>query len=124
MKIEFNDYEKRAEARWGDTDAYQEYRKKSKSRNAEDNDALQQGLMAIFSEFGVLDCSPSDDVVQALVKKLQDYITEYFYTCTNEILAGLGKMYVADGEFKMNIDNAAGAGTAEFVSKAIECYVS
>ena len=98
-------------------------REKSKSRSVADNDALQQGLMDIFCEFGALDCSPSDDAAQVLVKKLQDYITEHFYTCTNEILAGLGKMYVADGEFKTNIDNAAGEGTAEFVSKAIEYYI-
>ena len=123
MKNCINNYEKQAEERWGDTAAYQEHREKSKNRSAADNDALQQGIMDIFFEFGTLDCSPSDNAAQALVKKLQDYITEHFYTCTNEILAGLGKMYAADGEFKTNIDNAAGEGIAEFVSKAIEHYV-
>ena len=59
---------------------------------------------------------------QALVQELRDYITEHFYTCTPEILSGLGKMYAADGEFKENIDHAGGSGTAEFASKAIEFY--
>ena len=58
-----------------------------------------------------------------LVKELQDYITENYYTCTNEILAGLGQMYVADERFKANIDKN-GDGTAEFVSKAIENYIN
>ena len=58
---------------------------------------------------------------QALVKELQDYITENYYTCTKQILAGLGKMYVADERFKKNINECAD-GTAEFVSAAIEVY--
>ena len=62
----------------------------------------------------------SDDA-QSLVKELQNYITENYYTCTNQILAGLGQMYVADERFQNNI-NKNGNGTAEFVSKAIEIY--
>lgn len=58
-----------------------------------------------------------------MVKEIQDYITQNFYECTDEILAGLGKMYVANAEFQVNIDNAGGTGTAEFVSRAIEEYV-
>ena len=79
-------------------------------------------MMLIFSEFAALDCSPADDDAQKLVAKLQRYITDNFYNCTDEILAGLGKVYVADGEFKTNIDAFAGEGTAEFVSQAIEIY--
>jgi hypothetical protein len=58
-----------------------------------------------------------------MVQQLKDYITEHFYTCTNEILSGLGKMYVGENEFTQNIDKAGGDGTAEFVSKAIEIYI-
>jgi metal-responsive CopG/Arc/MetJ family transcriptional regulator len=58
---------------------------------------------------------------QNLVKTLQNHITENYYHCTNEILSGLGEMYVADERFKNNIDKH-GTGTAEFVSKAIEIY--
>ena len=38
---------------------------------------------------------PVDEIVQAQVKKLQNYISKHFYHCTNDILAGLGKMYSA-----------------------------
>ena len=80
--------------------------------------------MAIFAEFTV--CKGSGASVdsaeaQALVSKLQAHITENYYTCTDEILAGLGKMYVADERFKKNIDKC-GEGTAEFASSAIAVY--
>ena len=116
------DYEQQAEERWGATDAYKEYKEKSKGRGTADNEKLQRDMMNIFTEFATLDCAPADEPAQDLVSKLQSYITENFYICTNEILAGLGKMYVADSEFKNNIDGHAGTGTAEFVSKAIENY--
>ena len=47
------------------------------------------------------------------------HITANYYTCANEILASLGKMYVTDERFKKNIDKC-GEGTAEFASEAIE----
>ena len=80
--------------------------------------------MAIFAEFAK--CKDSgvnadSDEAQDLVVKLQKYITVNYYNCTNEILAGLGKMYVADERFKDNINNY-GEGTAEFVAEAIELY--
>lgn len=80
--------------------------------------------MTVFAKFAACkqNRNPADsDEVQALVKELQNYITENYYTCTNEILAGLGKMYVADERFKTNIDKNAD-GTAEFVQEAIEIY--
>ena len=79
--------------------------------------------MALFAEFGAMrDHAPTDDAVQAQVKKLQDFFCDNFYNCTNEILLGLGKMYASGGEFTGNIDKAGGEGTAEFVHQAIEAY--
>ena len=80
--------------------------------------------MAIFAEFAsckASGASHSSEKAQELVKKLQSHISASYYTCTNEILAGLGKMYVADERFKKNIDKYAG-GTAEFASMAIAEY--
>ena len=89
----------------------------------EDELAMVDECMQIFAEFGqMMALEPSDEEVQVQVKKLQDYITEHFYTCTKEILNGLGKMYSAGGEFTENIDKAGGSGTAEFTAKAIEVY--
>ncbi|MBR3149400.1 MAG: TipAS antibiotic-recognition domain-containing protein [Eubacterium sp.] len=122
MKKDNEEQEKQAEERWGATDAYKEYKEKSSGRSDTESKSIQDGLMNIFAEFASLNCSPSDDAAQALVAKLQRYITDNFYNCTDEILAGLGKMYVADAEFKTNINTFAGDGTAEFVSQAIELY--
>ena len=80
-------------------------------------------MMKLFEEFGQkLDKAPEAEEVQAQVKKLQDYISEHFYTCTKEILLSLGKMYAGGGSMTENIDKAGGVGTADFVNKAIQFY--
>lgn len=118
-----DEYAAQAQASWGDTDAYKEYEKKTEGLSKEQKNGLGIEMMEIFKEFGqLLSANPGDEPVQAQVKKLQDYITEHFYTCTDEILSGLGKMYAAGGSMTENIDKAGGKGTAEFVSEAIEIY--
>ena len=117
-------YETEARSCWGNTAAYREHEQKTKNYTKEKWAEANDGLMAIFAEFATLKNSgaPADSAeAQALVAKLQAYITENYYTCTDEILAGLGKMYVADERFKKNIDKY-GEGTAEFASTAIEAY--
>ena len=117
-------YETEARDRWGNTDAYREYKEKGKSYIEQKYDAVNAGMMAIFDEFHA--CKESGagaDSAEALalVAKLQAHITANYYTCTDEILAGLGKMYVADERFKKNIDKY-GEGTAEFASEAIAVF--
>ena len=117
-------YETEARERWGNTDAYHEHEQKTKNYTKEKWAEANDGLMAIFAEFA--ECKNNGFAansleVQSLVGKLQDFITQNYYTCTDEILAGLGQMYVADERFKKNIDKY-GDGTAEFASKAIEAY--
>ena len=58
---------------------------------------------------------------QQLVKTLQEHITENYYTCTDQILLGLGMMYVGDERFRQNIDRH-GEGTAQFICDAVEAY--
>ena len=117
-------YISEARFRWGNTDAYREHEQKTRNYTKEKWAEANDGLMAIFAEFAVCkDRSASADSAeaQALVAKLQAHITTHYYTCTDEILAGLGKMYVADERFKKNIDKY-GEGTAEFASKAIAVF--
>lgn len=81
--------------------------------------------MAVFSELGTLKhLTPDSDEVQKKISVLQKFITDHYYVCTNEILSGLGKMYISDERFKKNIDRAGGDGTAVFVSQAIAVYCS
>ena len=122
-------YETEARTRWGNTDAYREHEQKTKNYTKEKWAEANDGLMAIFAEFAACkdsganaDSAAASAAAQALVAKLQAHITANYYTCTNEILAGLGKMYVADERFKNNIDKY-GEGTAEFAAEAIAAYV-
>ena len=117
-------YETEARSRWGNTDAYREHEQKTKNYTKEKWAEANDGMMAILAEFAARKESGARvDSAEAkeLVAKLQAHITENYYTCTDEILAGLGKMYVADERFKKNIDKY-GEGTAEFAADAIAAY--
>ena len=119
-------YEVEAKERWGETEAYKEHAEKTAKYTKDKWQAVNDGLMAVFAKF--TECmnngnTADSDEAHLLVKELQNYITENYYTCTKEILAGLGQMYVADERFKTNIDKN-GNGTAEFVSQAIESYTN
>ena len=121
-----NNYDFEVKQRFGNTDAYKEHAEKTANYTADKWQEVNDGLMSVLAKFAV--CMNSGDTTdspeaQALVKELQYYITDNYYTCTNEILAGLGQMYVADKRFKNNIDKHP-VGTAEFVSKAIKVYCS
>lgn len=117
-------FEAETRSRWGGTSAYREHEEKTNNYSKEKWKEANDGLMAIFAEFAVCKASgASADFAeaQALVAKIQSHITENYYTCTDKILAGLGKMYIADERFKKNIDKY-GEGTAEFASKAIAVF--
>ena len=118
-------YKNEVRERYGNTAAYREHEQKTKNYTKEKWAEANDGLMAIFAELAACkDSGASADSAeaQALVAKLQAHITANYYTCTDEILAGLGKMYVADERFKKNIDKF-GDGTAEFAAEGIRIYV-
>lgn len=120
-RTDIDRYADEAREKWGNTAAWGEFEKKPKQDHQKNSDAL----MAILAEIGkLMHLSPADDAVQQLISRLQAHITQCFYPCTNEILAGLGKMYTADERFRRNIDKAAGEGAAEFVSRAIAIFCS
>lgn len=120
---EFEKFKDEAKEKWGNTTAYAEYSEKSKNYGKDKFSAISGEMAEIFSKFNraMKNSDADSDEAQALVKELQNYITNNFYTCTKEILFGLGQMYVYDERFKNNIDKA-GEGTAEFVSEAIKIY--
>ena len=125
MQKELTDITTEVYERYGNTIAYREHEQKTKNYTKEKWAEANDGLMAIFAEFAACKASGASadsDEAQALVAKLQAHITANYYTCTDEILAGLGKMYVADERFKKNIDKY-GDGTAEFAAEGIRIYV-
>lgn len=105
--------------KWGGTAAYEEFEKRG-DKTAE----AAKGLMDVFREFGkIKGLAPDSKEARGMVEKLAAYISEHYYTLTDDILAGLGKMYLGDERMKSNIDAAGGEGTAEFASAAIEAYL-
>lgn len=120
----FEKYKNEVKDKWGNTEAYKEYAEKSKDYSQDRYNIFEEGMNEIIDEFSLYAKSevPVDSYgTQMLVQKLQKYITINFYTCTVEILSGLGKMYVADERFKKNIDKH-GEGTASYMSRAIAVY--
>ena len=123
-KIEENKrkYAEEVKNRWGNTDAYKEYEKKTSSYDGNSWNEINEGMVEILKEFADnREEDPNSDIIQSLVEKWQSYITSNFYNCTKEILSCLGLMYIGDERFKENIDKY-GEGTAEFMAKAIEIY--
>lgn len=117
------EYAAEAKATYGQTAEYKEFEEKSKKRTNEETQKINMQMMAIFAEFGKMrEMPPESENVQAQVKKLQEFITENFYACSDDVLYGLGNMYVNDERFTANIDKAGGEGTAGFVFKAIKKY--
>ena len=119
-----NTFDNEVKQRWGNTDAYKESKQKTADYSADKWNDVNAGLDAVLAEFAVAlkdGTTPESESAKSLVKKLQQYITDNFYTCTDEILAGLGQMYTLDERFKNNIDKNGG-GTAEFACNAIKVY--
>ena len=117
------EYEEQAKKEWGATSEYKEFEKKNAGKTMSEVKAMGNQLMDIVAEFGALQTrDPTDPEVQLQVKKLQDFITEHYYTCSKVILNRLGQMYGAGGAFTENINAAGGPGTAEFAQRAIEVY--
>lgn len=120
---EMDRYTEEAKAKWGKTDAYREYEKKTAGKSKADLHASGNDLMEIFARMGAIrQTSPAEAQAQALVAELQEFITAYYYTCTKQILRGLGQMYIAGDSMTENIDKAGGEGTAQFAHEAIEIY--
>lgn len=117
-------YAKEVKERWGTSKAYEESEKKTSSYNKKKWGDINQETSEIFKGFAELrNSDPGSEEVQELVRRWQKYITDNFYTCTNEILSGLGLMYVEDERFKENLDKN-GEGTAKLMAEAIKIYCS
>ena len=122
-KTKIDQYSAEAKRKWGNTDAYREFERKTVGQTREQLQSAGDALMDIFAQFGAIrHLSPASGDAQSLVERLQNFITAHYYTCTKQILLGLGQMYAAGDSMTENIDKAGGSGTAEFAHQAIEIY--
>ena len=118
------EYAKEAREKWGDTAAYKESAEKTARYSTDKWKQVNDAMDKRIGEFAACKAEgfASDSAeAQKLAEKWQAFITENYYTCTKEILASLGEMYVADERFRENIDRH-GDGTARFMSDAIKTY--
>ena len=116
-----DDYTAQAKAAWGKTDAWKEF--ESRGKTADENKQSGDALMALFIEFGKRrDIDPACEEAQSMVRQLQAFITDNFYTCTVPVLRGLADMYDGGGDFTRNIDKAGGTGTASFIANAMRIF--
>ena len=122
-RSKLDEYSRQAKELYGNTPEYRQMQEKMKNRSKEEDNLLADRFMLLFKEAGTIKNSdPASPEAQDLVKRIQDFITENMYTCTTRILRGLGKMYSGGGDFTQNIDEYGGAGTADFVDRAIQIY--
>ncbi|PWL41252.1 MAG: MerR family transcriptional regulator [Clostridiales bacterium] len=109
-------------SRWGNTSAYAESERRAGGYSKEDWTGIQAEMDGIFRSFAALvGKNPASPEAQELVRRWQVHITAHYYDCTEEIIAGLGEMYLCDERFQKNLDQY-GEGTAAFVSEAIRYY--
>ena len=122
-RSELEEYTAQAKAKWGKTEAYKEFQQKTAGQTPAQMQDDGDALMDIFAQIDAIrHTSPASEEAQGLVAKLQGFITDHYYTCTKQILLGLGQMYIAGDSMTENIDKAGGEGTAEFAHQAIEIY--
>jgi hypothetical protein len=122
-------YEDEVKERWGDTDAYKESARRTKSYGKAEWQQIKDQWAAIYSGLADLmraGVAVTDARVQALVEQHRMHIDRWFYPCSVEMHKGLGAMYVADPRFAANLERAAspkgdknGEGFAQYLSNAI-----
>ncbi len=122
-RSKLDEYSRQAKVLYGNSQEYKEMEEKQKNRTKEEDGLIADRFMLLFKEAGEMKgTDPASEEAQNLVKRIQEFITENLYTCTNKILRGLGKLYSGGGDFTKNIDEYGGEGTAEFVDQAIQIY--
>lgn len=122
-RSKLDEYARQAKEQYSNTPEYEEYKERAKNRTDEEDQLLADRFMLIFREAGqIREFDPASAEAQDIAKRIQDFITENMYTCSNKILRGLGKMYSGGGDITKNINEYGGEGTAEFVDRAIQIY--
>jgi len=127
MKVErmfggFDPAAHEAEVRWGDTDAYRESRRRTKSYTKADWQRIRDESGAIYAKLAremAEGLAPDAPEVLELAEAHRRHIDRWFYPCSPEMHRGLAELYTSDERFTAAID-AYGAGLASFLARAIQ----
>ncbi len=116
-----SEYEDEVRERWGDTDAYRESTRRTKSYSKQDwqrfkneSDEINNQIASLMDE-GV---APDDPRAMDAVERHRLQIDEWFYPCSRQMHAGLGRMYVADPRFTATYEKIR-PGMAQYMCDAI-----
>jgi DNA-binding transcriptional MerR regulator len=115
-------YEEEVQERWGETDAYQESKRRTSSYRKEDWQRIKAEQEDIGNRFvAALQSGVPADSEQAMdiAEAHRQSITRNFYECSPEMAAGLGRMYVEDERFTATYE-AMAPGLAQYVSTAVQ----
>jgi hypothetical protein len=114
-------YEAEAEERWGDTDAFRESARRTKSYSDEDW-ALKAEAAGIYAELAAAraaGAAPADARVQAMVEQHRLHIDRWFYPCSPRMHRALAALYASDPRYAKNIDRGHTPGLTGFLCVAI-----
>jgi hypothetical protein len=115
-------YAAEAEERWGDTDAYAQSQRRTAAMSKEDWLRVKAEGEDVERRFAAaLASGAAADSVEAmdLAEEHRQQISRYFYDCSPEMHAGLGRMYLEDERFTAHYERVA-PGLAQYVSTAVQ----
>ena len=122
---QIDEYTARARALYDKTETYQEYHQRFLALNQAERDQVDRDMEALLASFGAhLGESPESPGVQALVERLQAFLSEHFYECTPAILRSLANMCDGGGSVTENLDALGGSGTALLIAGALRCHAA
>ena len=116
-----SEYEDEVKKRWGDTDAYKESARRAKRYTKEDWQRFKTESEEISNKIATLvdeGVTPGDPRAMGAVERHRLQIDRWFYPCSHEMHAELGRMYVADPRFAATYEKIR-PGMAQYVCDAI-----
>jgi DNA-binding transcriptional MerR regulator len=105
-----------SEQRWGETEAYKESMRRTKSYRKQDWETIREEAAGIYQDLAALMAAgvpASSAKAMDAAERHRGHITRWFYPCSLEIHRGLGEMYAADPRFTANVDKFA-AGLSSY----------
>lgn len=117
-----DEHAEEAEQRWGDTEAWQQSKRRTSSYGEREWRAIREEMHAIQARIGALFSAgePADSqAARSAVEAHRQHIEHWFYDCPPQMQVGLGEMYVTDPRFTATYDDAYGDGCAAWVRDAI-----
>jgi hypothetical protein len=114
-------HEAEVEARWGETEAWRESRRRTKRYSPGEWEAIKAEGAANEAGFVALlrtGAQPTDDRAMDLAEAARRHIDRWFYDCPPEMHASLAGLYESDPRFRAHYDDQE-PGLAAFVAGAI-----